>query len=75
MTAEAAAVYAVRKALREAIESEATVTVVLDNGRSHTGTVKEHPSLADGYYLIVGVGPRERPAAFHKLDLEEVIFE
>lgn len=70
----ALAVKALRANLREAIESEATVTIVLDNGRTHTGTVKAHPTLDDGYYLIVGVGT-QRPAAFHKLDLEEVIFE
>ncbi|UYL87656.1 hypothetical protein SEA_VRESIDENCE_52 [Arthrobacter phage VResidence] len=74
MTAHAVKV--LRANLREAIECEATVTVVLDNGRTHTGTVMTHPTLADGYYLIVGVtGGRERPVAFHKLDVEEVIFE
>lgn len=72
MSAES--VYAVRQALREALDSEATATVVLDNGRTHTGTIKEHPSLADGYYLVVGVG-NARPVTFHKLDVEEVIFE
>lgn len=72
----AAAVKRLRANLREAVESEATVTVVLDNGTTRTGTVREHPSLADGYYLIQPVvRSGERPVAFHKLDVEEVIFE
>ncbi|UDL14655.1 RNA binding protein [Arthrobacter phage KeAlii] len=74
MSTLAAIVKAARANLREAIESEAIVTVVLDNGRRHTGTVREHPSIADGYYLLVELGDH-RPVAFHKLDLEEVIFE
>ncbi|KUM37691.1 hypothetical protein [Arthrobacter sp. EPSL27] len=72
----AAAVKALRANLREAVESEATVTVVLENGRTFTGTVMEHPTLADGYYFVVpATASRERPAAFHKLDVAEVIFE
>lgn len=72
----ALAVKLLRSALREALDSEATVTVVLENGRTHTGTVTEHPTLPDGYYLVVQPTPSKiGPAAFHKLDLAEVIFE
>lgn len=74
MSSLANTVKAARANLYEAIESEATVTIRLDSGTVLTGTVKEHPALADGYYLIVGVGDTTR-RAFHKLDLEEVIFE
>lgn len=74
MTAHA--VKLLRASLHEAIDSEATVTVVLDNGRTLTGTVTAHPTLADGYYLVVPVTRSTvRPVAFHKLDVEEVIFE
>lgn len=72
MTAHAVKV--LRADLREAVESDATVTIVLDSGRTHTGTVKVHPAFDGGYYLLSEVGTR-RPVAFHKLDLERVIFE
>lgn len=72
----ALAVKRTRAALREALDSEATVTVILENGRTHTGTVTEHPTLPEGYYLVVQpTASRIGPAAFHKLDLVEVIFE
>ncbi|CCQ44340.1 hypothetical protein ARTSIC4J27_264 [Pseudarthrobacter siccitolerans] len=71
-----AAVKRLRASLREAIECEATVTLVLDSGRTLTGTAKEHPSLSDGYYLLVPVDSGDRrPHAFHRSELEEVIFE
>lgn len=63
-----------RAALYEAVQSEATVTIKLDSGTVLTGTVSEHPSLPDGYYLVVGVGDTTR-RAFHRSEIEEVIFE
>ncbi|WNO26070.1 hypothetical protein SEA_WILDWEST_51 [Arthrobacter phage Wildwest] len=63
-----------RANLYEAVESEATVTVRLDSGTVLTGTVSEHPTLPSGYYLIVGLSDTTR-RAFHRSELEEVVFE
>lgn len=63
-----------RAALYEAVESEATVTIRLDSGTVLTGSVTEHPTLPDGYYLIVELGGTTR-RAFHRSELEEVTFE
>ncbi|QIG58528.1 hypothetical protein PQE18_gp50 [Arthrobacter phage DrSierra] len=63
-----------RSNLYEAVESESTVTVRLDSGTVLTGTVSEHPTLPSGYYLIVGIGDTVR-RAFHRSEIEEVIFE
>jgi len=62
-----------RAALYEAVESEATVTIRLDSGTALTGTVTEHPTIGDGYYLIVDGRTTRR--AFHRSEIEEVIFE
>lgn len=63
-----------RANLYEAVASEATVTVKLDSGTVLTGTVTEHPTLPEGYYLVVDLlGTTRR--AFHRSEIEEVIFE
>lgn len=63
-----------RAALYEAVRDKATVTIRLDSGTVLTGTPREHPALGDGYYLVVGVGTPTR-RAFHRSEIEEVIFE
>ncbi|UIW13234.1 RNA binding protein [Arthrobacter phage Warda] len=62
-----------RANLYEAVASEATVTIKLDSGTILTGTVTEHPTLPSGYYLIADGHTTRR--AFHRSELEEVIFE
>ncbi|QGZ17352.1 RNA binding protein [Arthrobacter phage Kaylissa] len=62
-----------RANLYEAVASEATVTIKLDSGTILTGTVTEHPTLPSGYYLIVA--PPTTRRAFHRSEIEEVIFE
>jgi hypothetical protein len=63
-------------ALDEALDSAATVTVVLYDGTAHTGIVAAHPRLSNGVLLVIPVtATREQPAQFHRDDVVGVIFE
>jgi hypothetical protein len=68
-----ATVKRIRAHFHEALASEALVTIKLDSGTVLTGFVREHPTLPSGYYLIVDGHTTRR--AFHRSELEEVIFE
>lgn len=59
--------------IREAVEDSATVTVTRIDGRTHTGTLAEHPTDPDLY--VVRTGRRGRPAIVHADDVEGVSFE
>jgi hypothetical protein len=61
-------------ALTEARNTGASVTVVLDNGRNLTGTVRAVPG--NGVYLYVQApGTAWRSGQFHPDDVVKVIFE
>lgn len=60
--------------LEEATRDQAIVTVILTDGRSWTGTVRESDDPGSGYFSV-RTGSRGRPPVFHEADVEDVIFE
>jgi hypothetical protein len=63
-------------AVEEAISSEASVTVVLEDGRALTGMVTTYPSLPEGALMVVPLTPsKDRAVAFDRDDVVGVIFE
>lgn len=59
--------------LHYAAADGATVTVVREDGRIHTGAVYAHPTEPD--LFLVRSGRRGRPAVVHPDDVAEVIAE
>lgn len=65
---------AIAKALHEAEETAAIVTVHTDGHAPEIGTVVAHPTLPLGYFQLRPVG-HGRALNFHYTDVTEVIFE
>jgi len=59
--------------LDEALTDEATVTVVLDDDRTYTGTIAQHPTDPAAY--VVKTGRRGRPPVIHPDEVALVISE
>lgn len=64
----------IAKALHEAEETAAIVTVHADGHAPEVGTVVAHPTLPHGYFQLRPVG-NGRVLNFHYTDVTEVIFE
>lgn len=63
--------------LNTALKDEATVTVLDHDGKARTGTVKQHPLLPLGFFVLAPIVDDGRTPVwvFSTLDVKEVIFE